>query len=1509
LRRKQQHALKRLQHAEAAMTPKAIGSSQSLRHSQREDRQRQKRPLADAENIAPKRVSPEATAVSATANAAIVDGSMATPDGATATQSPSSEFASLDVGDDELSGIEVAASASTNSPPSNSGTVGQDADDEAEFSDCDMDLVFDDSLFDEDDEPATLDTAQELALSRAFFRRRPSGYCPLRVLSISDNESGATKTLTCANQDPLLANKPPCSVRLRGLWYDSPVEVGDLINVVEYASSEPISSGDERTSVPVGSGSEIVVVDDIRNLLVLHPDMLLSPSRISQCFPCMRKGVLGEVSPGGAPSKAAIMGTLKHEMFEALVQGERCPSASMIASTAHRVATSHFDLLYAIELSQTECETELRSAGHVISSWMRQYLGLPLSDSSQPYLAKKSFSGKTNSVLKILRTKACEESIWSPKWGLKGFVDATVEVAIESNDIAHVLDSRVRATMPLELKTGRQGASNSTSHRAQLQLYSLMVADRYSSEQRGKKTLSAVGPRTDQSGFLLYISTQAAQASQLSQIRQTQEEIAIECVPFRAPEVRSLIAARNRMATHLRNLASPADSASASTSTMVKFQLPKMIRATSKECSKCYQREVCTLMHAALEGGSASSSRMDDAMWNETTRHLSPAATAYFQRWMQLVYLEMYSGSAAQQVILSQSGSERESATSDCLAHMACVSVTKHHNMLTFSRAAVSSSALPNSQTTPLPAQKPSLTNSPLKGFASGTQTRFNNGCEDLRSSTNIRVGDRVVLSVEWFANDGTEENVAVRPVHTAYGIAVGYVKAVQESAVKIQVNTHIPAEFTAAHVNASQSPKRLWRIDRDTYFSNMRLVVDNITRLFAVPGVAANNSWNKTRKSKDESTTVDLAKQVDDKRRRLVVDLEPPQFRSGMDFETSHFPWHSQFQYPDSSPRNIACLAIHRQKQRVALTEEFKTLNQCQREAVCRALAARDYLLVEGMPGTGKTRLISFLVRVLLFLGESVLISSYTNTGVDNLLLKIIDDVATMDTYSIVRIGSEKRVHPQVRQFCLERQLQSTESSQAYASSPSLSAYTKLLNSAQLVATTCLGVRHSLFDKRRFDYCVVDEAGQITEPVVLGPLRACNAFVLVGDHKQLPPLVTNPIAVKGGMDVSLFKKLCDKAHPDATVALTTQYRMNSEIMRVSNSLIYDNTLECGTRGVASRRLQLPHFHRVRSIKTGETHVGRSWLEAAVEPQAAVVFLNLQPAPERSHSSPAAAQDSFKTPVRRAWSNTDKPEAYAARGVVRALVLAGADPSSIGLISPYRNQLKLLQRAVNDDFPDVEIMTVDSYQGRDKEVIVLSLVCPAGNGSPSNRSPRIGNLLKDKRRLNVAMTRAKSKLVILGSVDVLAHSNVPLLEGLVKLCRQHHWVVDIAPGRERTSVPRVLPADTESMISPTPDDEKRASASGNFQENVQNMSDGRRHTFKVFKPPAEKYMQAAVKARSLHSQGEQQKEAEPLNSKTESGEPVGSQADVDDSFCEDDIDDDALFQSMETQIFSATLDF
>ena len=144
-----------------------------------------------------------------------------------------------------------------------------------------------------------------------------------------------------------------------------------------------------------------------------------------------------------------------------------------------------------------------------------------------------------------------------------------------------------------------------------------------------------------------------------------------------------------------------------------------------------------------------------------------------------------------------------------------------------------------------------------------------------------------------------------------------------------------------------------------------------------------------------------------------------------------------------------------------------------------------------------------------------------------------------------------------------------------------------------------------ALFSRRRFDYCIVDEASQITLPTCLGPLRFADKFVLVGDHYQLPPLVRCKVARNAGLDVSLFRLLSDK-HSDCLVELTQQYRMNEDIMHLSNTLIYEGKLQCGSEEVAKRCLEIPNYRFIDDLhlETGNKCDRVScWLEYLLSPR------------------------------------------------------------------------------------------------------------------------------------------------------------------------------------------------------------------------------------------------------------------------------------------------------------------
>ncbi|XP_016053872.1 PREDICTED: DNA replication ATP-dependent helicase/nuclease DNA2 isoform X1 [Miniopterus natalensis] len=433
-----------------------------------------------------------------------------------------------------------------------------------------------------------------------------------------------------------------------------------------------------------------------------------------------------------------------------------------------------------------------------------------------------------------------------------------------------------------------------------------------------------------------------------------------------------------------------------------------------------------------------------------------------------------------------------------------------------------------------------------------------------------------------------------------------------------------------------------------------------------------------------------------------------------------------------------------------------LKGLNKPQRQAMKKVLLSKDYTLIVGMPGTGKTTTICTLVRILYACGFSVLLTSYTHSAVDNILLKL-----AKFKIGFLRLGQTEKVHPGIQKFTEEEICRSK-------SIKSLALLEELYNSQLIVATTCMGINHPIFSRKVFDFCIVDEASQISQPVCLGPLFFSRRFVLVGDHQQLPPLVLNREARALGMSESLFKRL--ERNENAVVQLTVQYRMNSKIMSLSNKLTYEGKLECGSDKVANAVINLPNFKDVKlELEFYADYSENPWLIGVFEPNNPVCFLNTDqvPAPEQVEKGGVS----------------NITEAKLIVFLTSTFIKAGCNPSDIGIIAPYRQQLKIINDLLaQSSVGTVEVNTVDKYQGRDKSIILVSFV-------RSNQDGTLGELLKDWRRLNVAITRAKHKLILLGCVSSL--NRYPPLGKLLCHLNSEKLIIDL-PSGEHESLCHVL---------------------------------------------------------------------------------------------------------------------
>ncbi|XP_070763238.1 DNA replication ATP-dependent helicase/nuclease DNA2 [Enoplosus armatus] len=467
---------------------------------------------------------------------------------------------------------------------------------------------------------------------------------------------------------------------------------------------------------------------------------------------------------------------------------------------------------------------------------------------------------------------------------------------------------------------------------------------------------------------------------------------------------------------------------------------------------------------------------------------------------------------------------------------------------------------------------------------------------------------------------------------------------------------------------------------------------------------------------------------QDSDRLRELVVDLRAPEFIS-----------------------NLSSVLPRDAKDTVA--NILKGLNKPQKQAMKKVLLSKDYTLIVGMPGTGKTTTICTLVRILHACGFSVLLTSYTHSAVDNILLKL-----KRFRVGFLRLGQGQKVHPDILPY--------TEESTRKKGVHTLSELEQLYNKELVVATTCMGIKHAIFTRRRFDFCIVDEASQISQPICVGPLFYAKRFVLVGDHQQLPPIVQNQEARSLGMDESLFKRL--ELHSEAVVQLNVQYRMNRQIMSLSNSLMYEGRLECGSERTATALLTLPFLLSVQSelsshSKTDPQH-NLAWTQATLLPSNPVCFLDCSMVP---------ALESMEQ-----GGISNHTEAALIHKLLSLLIKAGCKPCDIGVIAPYRQQLKSISALLQSSaFTGVEVNTVDRYQGRDKSLIILSFV------RSTAEEGKLGELLKDWRRLNVAITRAKHKLLMVGSATTLRRYTP--VEKLLNHLQQQNMIIQLPPAAHK----------------------------------------------------------------------------------------------------------------------------
>ena len=436
-----------------------------------------------------------------------------------------------------------------------------------------------------------------------------------------------------------------------------------------------------------------------------------------------------------------------------------------------------------------------------------------------------------------------------------------------------------------------------------------------------------------------------------------------------------------------------------------------------------------------------------------------------------------------------------------------------------------------------------------------------------------------------------------------------------------------------------------------------------------------------------------------------------------------------------------------------------FDYLNPTQEHAVNEVLRAKDVAVVHGPPGTGKTTTLVEAIYETLRREPQVLVCAQSNMAVDWISEKLVDR-----GLNVLRIGNPTRVDDKMLSFTYERRFeahpdypqlwairkairelrsqhkrsdnwhQKMDRLKSRATELEIRINHELFSSAHVIASTLVGSANRLLDGQKFGTLFIDEAAQALEAACWIPIRRAGRVIFAGDHCQLPPTVKCYEALKGGLGRTLMERIADQK-PEVVTLLRMQYRMHEDIMRFSSDWFYNNLMVAAP--------QVKH----RSIL--DLDLPMTWIEPL---PSLTEEGTIHPTRERrgNETSSGAVEGASISNVAEAHLTLLALQAYFEM-IGRERILK--ERLDVGIISPYRAQVQLLRQLLrkNEFFKPfrrlIAINTVDGFQGQERDIIVISLV-------RSNEEGKIG-FLRDLRRMNVAITRARMKVIILGDRSTL----------------------------------------------------------------------------------------------------------------------------------------------------------
>ena len=440
----------------------------------------------------------------------------------------------------------------------------------------------------------------------------------------------------------------------------------------------------------------------------------------------------------------------------------------------------------------------------------------------------------------------------------------------------------------------------------------------------------------------------------------------------------------------------------------------------------------------------------------------------------------------------------------------------------------------------------------------------------------------------------------------------------------------------------------------------------------------------------------------------------------------------------------------------------QFPWLNKTQEQAVNEVLWAKDVEVVHGPPGTGKTTTLVEAIYETLHRETQVLVCAQSNMAVDWISEKLVDHGVP-----VLRIGNPSRVNDKMLSFTYERKFESHPDYPELwsirktirqikenrkrgdnvhqkiarlrdrAAEIEMAINAQLFDEARVVACTLVGSANKLLVRHKFSTLFIDEAAQALEPACWIAIRRASRVILAGDHQQLPPTIKCYEAMKQGLDKTLMERIVEN-QPDAVTLLKVQYRMNDDIMKFSSDWFYHGEVQSDAR--VKHRSVLDYEHPIQWID------GNEMLQQVNEELKEEEKLNIDFTEQfigENHGRINKAEAELVLSTLNNYINKIGRERFLAERL------------DVGIISPYKVQTQYLRQQIRkrEEFRPfrqvISVNTVDGFQGQERDIIIISLV-------RSNENGQIG-FLSDLRRMNVAMTRARMKLIIFGDKATLQH--------------------------------------------------------------------------------------------------------------------------------------------------------